>query len=79
MIVLRAVRVEDDGAETELGEVRLTEVGAVYSHLSTAEGTGVMRDVVERLRCATPEALRQSRGAARELRPHERRLPRTSP
>ena len=54
MIVLRAVRVEDNGAETELGEVRLTEVGVVYSHMSTAAGEGVMRDLRERLRETDP-------------------------
>lgn len=54
MIVLRAVRVEDTGAETELGEVRLTEVGVVYSHLATADGQAVVADVVERLRSDAP-------------------------
>ncbi len=54
MIVLRAVRVEDSGAETELGEVRLTEVGAVFSHSSTPAGQGVVADVVERLRADVP-------------------------
>ena len=55
MIVLRAVRVEDTGTETELGEVRLTETGSgVYSHLSTAEGGPVIADVVERLRARAP-------------------------
>lgn len=79
MIVLRAVRVEDTGAETELGEVRLTEVGAVFAHSSTCEGQGVVTDIVERMRAATPEAIRQSRLAGRALRPHERRFPRTAP
>ena len=64
MIVLRAVRVEDSGAETELGEVRLTEVGAVFAHTAIADGGAVMRDIVERMRVATPEAVWQSRGAA---------------
>lgn len=49
MIVLRAVRVEDDGAETDLGEVRLTEAGAVFSHLSTLDGGGVIADLRSRL------------------------------
>jgi hypothetical protein len=57
VIVLRAVRVEDNGAETEtdLGEIRMSEAGAVYSHLETADGAagGVMRSVVDRLRVRT--------------------------
>lgn len=58
MIVLRAVRVEDTGAETELGEVRLTEVGEVFSNMSTAEGHGVVSDLVERLRVEAPRPRR---------------------
>jgi hypothetical protein len=49
VIVLRAVRVEDDGSQTELGEVRLTETGAVFSHLSTLAGGGVIADLRSRL------------------------------
>jgi hypothetical protein len=64
VIVLRAVRVEDSGAETELGEVRLTEVGAVFAHSATPEGHGVIADLRERLRCAAPEAVKQSRLSA---------------
>lgn len=53
MIVLRAVRVEETGEETELGEVRLTEIGSgVFSHMSTPEGGGVIRDLCARLRDA---------------------------
>lgn len=65
MIVLRAVSVAPDGAETPLGEVRLTGEGAVYSHLveSGADGHAVVLDVVERLRTATPKTRRQARSA----------------
>lgn len=50
MIRLVVTRVEDDGTETSLGEVRLAEVGAgVFSHLSTAEGSRVVADIVSRL------------------------------
>jgi hypothetical protein len=50
VIVLRAVRVEDTGEETELGEVRMLEAGAgVYSYLETPTGAGVMRDLRRRL------------------------------
>lgn len=63
MIVLRAVRVEDTGAETELGEIRMTEVGAVYSHLETAEGAGVIRDLVGRVRSEAPPAVKARRRA----------------
>lgn len=69
MIVLRAVRVEDTGAETELGEVRMTEVGAVYSHAATADGGAVVADVVERLR--TPAALRPIARAKRGRPSHD--------
>jgi hypothetical protein len=73
VIVLRAVRVEDDGAETDLGEVRLTsDTGAVYSHLSTAEGGGVVGDLVSRLRESSP--LR--REVPRPLRPLTKAHPR---
>lgn len=73
MIVLRAVRVDDEtGTEADLGEVRLTEVGAVFAHSSTPEGQGVVADVVERMRTATPEAVRQSRSAAAPLPAHPR-------
>lgn len=58
MIVLRAVRVEDTGAETDLGEIRLTEVGAVFAHSSTPDGQGVVADVVERLRVEAPRPRR---------------------
>jgi hypothetical protein len=71
VIVLRAVRVEDDGAEIELGEVRLTEVGVVYSHLSTAAGAGVIADLTNRYRAEvifTPLTVEQIREAERTRR-----------
>lgn len=49
MIRIVVTRVEDDGAETELGEVRLTETGAVFSHMSTLDGGGVIADLRSRL------------------------------
>lgn len=59
MIRITVTRVEDDGAETDMGEVRLVEAGAdVYSHLSTSEGGGVMTDLLERLRANAPRPLR---------------------
>ena len=77
MIVLRAVRVEDDGAETELGEIRLTEVGAVFAHSSTSEGGAVIADLVERQRAVyTPLTLDQIREAERARRLGEPRTDR---
>lgn len=49
MIRLVVTRVEDDGAVTELGEVRLTETGAVFSHMSAHSGGGVISDLRSRL------------------------------
>jgi hypothetical protein len=69
VIVLRAVRVED-GSETELGEVRLTEAGTVYSHLSTAEGGGVVGDLVSRLRSdQVPRQVKTSDYEVEAIRP----------
>lgn len=45
MIRIHVTRVEDTGAETELGELRLAELGAVASYRETADGAGVMPDV----------------------------------
>ncbi len=50
MIVLRVTRTEDDGTETELGEVRMLEVGVVSSHIAKPDGVAVVSDMVERLR-----------------------------
>jgi hypothetical protein len=63
VIRLVATRVEDDGSETDLGEVRLTEVGAVYSHSATAEGLAIVADVVGRLGNLAAEV--QTRGTIR--------------
>lgn len=61
MIRIQVTRVEDNGAETDLGEVRMAELGAVASYRETADGAGVMRDVRSALACL-------SRGAAPEVR-----------
>lgn len=45
MIRISVTRVEDNGAETELGEIRMAELGAVASYRETADGAGVMPDV----------------------------------
>lgn len=74
MIVLRAVRVEDTGAETELGEVRLAEVGAgVFAHSATPEGHAVIADLRERLRAPAPRIHRAA--AVAGLREHYTKCP----
>lgn len=63
MIVLRATRVEDDGAETELGEVRLVEMGSLFSYTSTSVGAGVIADLRARLDDRAP-GVRAANGRA---------------
>lgn len=61
MISIRVVRVEDNGAETDLGEIRMAELGAVASYRETADGAGVMRDVRAALSCLSHTALAEVR------------------
>lgn len=68
MIRIRVTRVEDTGAETDLGEVRMAELGAVASYRETADGAGVMRDVRAALACLSPDTLRAVRFEAAKQR-----------
>lgn len=67
MIRLRVTRSNDDGSETELGELRMTELGAKPAvYRETADGSAIMRDVRAALACLAPENLRVVRRAAHE-------------
>jgi len=68
MIRIHVTRVEDNGAETDLGEIRMVEIGAVASYRETADGAGVMRDVRAALSClsrASVDAVRAQVAAFR--------------
>lgn len=55
MISVKVTRTDEDtGAEVECGEVRLLETGVVFSYRETADGAGVMRAVVARLKVEVP-------------------------
>lgn len=56
MIRIHVTRIEDNGAETELGEIKMAELGAVASYKETADGAGVMRDVRAALACLSRSA-----------------------
>lgn len=58
MIRIHVTRVEDSGAETDLGELRMVESGApIVAYRETADGHSIMRDLRAALACLSPRGL----------------------